>query len=70
MSNSVFDSTFFNVKEVSEHLNLSILTVYRYISEKKLKAIHFGGRYLIEKTSLNSFMEKNKVKKKSPSHLK
>lgn len=57
------EANFFNVKEVSTILNLSVLTVYRYISEKKLKAIHFGGRYLIDKPSLSKFIEERKLNK-------
>jgi len=45
----LIETNFLNVKEVSAFLKLSALTVYKYISEKKIKAIHFGGRYLIEK---------------------
>jgi len=57
------ETNFLNVKEVSACLRLSALTIYRYISEKKLKAIHIGGRYLIEKSSLNEFIEGRKLNK-------
>ena len=59
--NYIESTNFLNVKEVSSFLNLSALTIYRYISEKKLKAIRFGGRYLIERSSLDTFA---KIKKK------
>ncbi len=62
MSHTV-ETNFLNVKEVSALLELSALTIYRYISEKKLKAIHFGGRYLIDKMSLGEFIEKRKFYK-------
>ena len=55
--NYIIETNFLNVKEVSVFLKLSALTVYRYIAEKKIKAIHFGGRYLIEKSSLNKFIK-------------
>lgn len=61
----IFETNFLNVKEVSALLKLSALTIYRYISEKKLKAIHFGGRYLIDKSSLNKFIEERKANKTS-----
>jgi len=51
------ETNFLNVKEVSAFLKLSALTVYKYISEKKIKAIHFGGRYLIDKSSLTKFIQ-------------
>lgn len=60
----IVETNFFNVKEVSIYLKLSALTIYRYISEKKIKAIQFGGRYLIEKSSLNKFIEERKLKQK------
>lgn len=60
--NYTVETNFLNVKEVSIFLNLSALTIYKYISEKKLKAIQFGGRYLIDKSSLNKFIEERKAK--------
>ena len=39
---------------------LSLLTVYKYISKKKIKAIHVGGRYLIDRSSLGKFIKKEK----------
>lgn len=58
--NYTIETNFLNVKEVSIFLKLSALTVYRYISEKKIKAIRFGGRYIIDKSSLNKFIEERK----------
>ncbi len=63
--NSTIETNFLNVKEVSVFLKLSALTVYKYISKKKIKAIHFGGRYLINKSSLNKFIEERKSNKTS-----
>jgi excisionase family DNA binding protein len=58
--NYLIQTNFLNVKEVSAFLNLSSLTIYKYISEKKIKAIRFGGRYLIDKTSLNKLIKEDK----------
>ena len=63
--NYIIETNFLNVKEVSVFLKLSALTIYRYISEKKIKAIHFGGRYLIDKSSLNKFVKDRKLSKAS-----
>ena len=60
--NYIVETNFLNVKEVSVFLNLSALTIYRYISEKKIKAIQCGGRYLIDKSSLNKFIAERKNK--------
>ena len=62
--NYTVETNFLNVKEVSVFLKLSALTIYRYIAEKKIKAIHFGGRYLIDKSSLDQFV-KEKINKTS-----
>lgn len=63
--NYLVQTNFLNVKEVSIFLNLSALTVYKYISKKKIKAIHFGGRYLIDKSTLNKFIKDRKLNKTS-----
>lgn len=63
--NYTIQTNFLNVKEVSAFLKLSALTVYKYISEKKIKAIHCGGRYLIDKSSLNNFIKEKKSNKTS-----
>ena len=60
--NYTIETNLLNVKEVSVFLKLSVLTVYRYISEKKIKAIHFGGRYLIDKSTLNKFIKERENK--------
>ena len=58
----IVETNFLNVKEVSVFLKLSVLTVYKHIAEKKIKAIRFGGRYLIDKSSLQKFVKKGKNK--------
>lgn len=63
--NYIVQTNFLNVKEVSVFLKLSALTIYKYISEKKIKAIRFGGRYLIDKSSLNQFVKERKINKTS-----
>lgn len=63
--NYTIETNFLNVKEVSVFLKLSALTVYKYISEKKIKAIQFGGRYLIDKSTLNKFIKERKLSKSS-----
>jgi excisionase family DNA binding protein len=59
--NYIIGTDFLNVKEVSAFLKISLLTVYKYISKKKIKAIHVGGRYLIDKSSLNKFIKQESV---------
>lgn len=49
------------VKEVSTLLKLSILTIYKYIRERKLEVIRFGGHYRIEKQSLDRFIDSHRL---------
>ncbi|KKQ28566.1 MAG: hypothetical protein US48_C0044G0007 [Candidatus Levybacteria bacterium GW2011_GWA2_37_36] len=63
--NYLIETNFLNVKEVSVFLKLSALTVYKYIAEKKIKAIQCGGRYLIDKSSLNQLIKEKKLNKSS-----
>jgi excisionase family DNA binding protein len=51
-----------NVKEASVFLKLSALTIYKYISKKKIKVINFGGRYLIDKSTLSKFIKDQRGK--------
>lgn len=55
------ENTFLTVGEVSVLLRLSVLTIYKYIRERKLSVIEFGGHYRISKTSLDLFIENHKV---------
>lgn len=54
---------FLTVQEVTEILKLSALTIYKYIRQRQLEAIEFGGHYRIERSSLNKFIKKHKVHK-------
>ncbi len=56
------ETNFLTVAEVSDLLRLSVLTIYKYIKSGMLDAVEFGGHYRISETSLNSFIEKHKVR--------
>lgn len=62
------DVVFLTVQEVSQLLQLSILTIYKYIREGLIEAVEFGGHYRIEKTALQRFIENHKVRKKELAH--
>ena len=51
------------VKEVSELLKLSVLTIYKYIRERRLEVVEFGGHYRIDKLSLDKFIDSHKIRK-------
>ncbi|MBI2028290.1 MAG: helix-turn-helix domain-containing protein [Candidatus Levybacteria bacterium] len=54
-------TNFLTVKEVSILLKLSMLTIYKYIRDRKLEVIRFGGHYRIEKRSLDKFIDNHRI---------
>jgi excisionase family DNA binding protein len=59
----ISQNNFLTVKEVSELLKLSVLTIYKYIRERKFEVVEFGGHYRIEKLSLDKFIDSHKISK-------
>lgn len=47
--------------EVAKELQLNLLTIYKYIRNKKVLAIKFGRKYRIIKEDLDKFIEANKT---------
>lgn len=60
MSLSIF-SQYLTVQEVATLLQLSALTIYKYIKEGHLDAVEFGGHYRVSKQSLDMFITNHKV---------
>jgi excisionase family DNA binding protein len=54
---------YLTVKEVSDLLKLSEITIYKYIRERKLDVIEFGGHYRIDKLSLDEFINNHRISK-------
>lgn len=53
--------SYYIVKEVGEILNLSPITIRRYIKEKKIKGFYkLGKEWRIEKEDLDKFIEEVK----------
>ena len=52
---------FYTAKELAEKLRVNIMTIYRYIDAKKLKAYKFGKEFRIGKKEFNSFLNKAKT---------
>ena len=52
---------FFTPSEVALELRLNLLTIYKYIRNKKLLAIKFGRNYRIEQKDLDKFIKSNKT---------
>jgi len=53
---------FFTAEELAKILKLNVITIYRYIRARKLKAYKFGKEYRIDKKTFNNFINKNLVK--------
>jgi len=47
--------------EVAKKLQLNLLTIYKYIRNKKLLAIRLGRNYRITKEDLDKFIKSNKT---------
>ena len=57
----ISQTNYLTVKEVSALLKLSVLTVYKYIRERKLEVIKLGGHYRIDKQSLDEFIDRHRI---------
>lgn len=53
---------FYTAEELAEVLKLNIITIYRYIRAKKLKAYKFSREYRIDKKTFKKFINKNLIK--------
>lgn len=51
-------NTYYRAEKLAEALDVNIMTIYRYIKAKKLKAYKIGKEYRIEKTEFDAFMKK------------
>lgn len=56
------DKQFYTAKELAALLSLNVMTIYRYIGAKKLKAIKFGKEFRIERAEFERFINKAKLK--------
>ena len=54
------EKDFYKVKEVMEILQLSRLTIYRYIDKWELKTYQFWRQHRIKKEDFEGFLEKHK----------
>jgi excisionase family DNA binding protein len=47
---------FYTAKELAKKLGLNVMTIYRYIDAKKLRAYKIGKEYRIEKREFEKFL--------------
>ena len=55
------DSQLLTPQEVAVELQLNLLTIYRYIKDKKILASRFGRKYRISRKDLNIFIKSNET---------
>lgn len=55
------ERTFYTAKELSEKLDCNIMTIYRYIKAKKLKAYKIGKEFRVEEKDFNTFISKSLI---------
>jgi excisionase family DNA binding protein len=53
---------FYTAKDLAKKLSLNVMTIYRYIKAKKLKAYKIGKEFRIGKKEFNKFLNKVKTK--------
>ena len=53
---------FYTAQELADKFQVNIMTIYRYIKAKKLKAHKIGKEFRIDKKEFNNFLERTKTK--------
>jgi len=56
------EKDFYTAQELADKLQVNIMTIYRYIKAKRLKAYKIGKEFRIEKSEFERFMNKAKTK--------
>ena len=53
---------FYTSRELADKLRVNIMTIYRYIKARKLKAYKMSKEFRIDKKEYNNFLNKLKTK--------
>lgn len=53
---------FYTAQELADKLQLNIMTVYRYIKAKKLKAYKIGKEFRIDRLGFEAFLKRVSTK--------
>ncbi len=56
------DKPYYTAKELAAMLSVNIMTIYRYIKAKRLKAFKIGKEFRIERSEFEQFINKAKNK--------
>lgn len=52
---------FYKAEDLSEKLDVNIMTIYRYIKAGRLKAYKIGKEFRIDKETFNAFLKESKI---------
>ena len=55
------DREFYTAQELADKLQVNIMTIYRYIKGKRLKAYKIGKEFRIEKKEFQDFLVKTQT---------
>jgi excisionase family DNA binding protein len=53
---------YYTARELADSLSVNIMTIYRYINKKRLKAYKIGKEFRIEKADFNRFIKSTVIK--------
>ena len=53
---------FYTAFELADALKVNVMTIYRYIKAKKLKAYKIGKEFRIDRVEFNKFLDSVKTK--------
>lgn len=56
------DRAFYKAEDLAKVLDVNIMTIYRYIDAKKIKAYKIGREFRIDKVEFTRFLESVKTK--------
>ena len=51
------EKDFYTAQELADKLGFNVMTIYRYIKAKKIKAYKFGKEFRINKVDFASFLK-------------
>lgn len=56
------DKPYYTAKELAEMLSMNVMTIYRYIKAKRLKAYKIGKEFRIEREEFERFLKTTSTK--------
>ncbi len=56
------EKEFYRAEDLAKLLDVNIMTIYRYIKAKRLKAYKIGREFRIDKNEFNNFLNSVKTK--------